>query len=118
MDVPIADVVHRRLRIPSCSSLLPHCILTSCSARGEEVHSLEPVEGLEILRSSLALEGFDHYQVLTVLEGGVLDILDRLEEWGYFPLCLPLLIELSSISRWTFTVQVSSVAKTWRQHRC
>ena len=58
---------------------------------GEEIHSCEPVELLEVFGSSLALEGLEHDQILAVLEGGVLDVLDRLEEGGYFPLGLPLL---------------------------
>lgn len=60
----------------------------------EEIHSGESVELLEVFGSSLALEGFEHDQVLTVLEGGVLYVLDGLEKGGYFPLGLSLLLGL------------------------
>ncbi len=88
-------MVEGLLSVTASASFLPSGVHSASATWSEEVHRREPVELLEIIGPTLALEGLKHDQVLAMLEGRVLDVLNRLEEGGGFSLHLSLLFCLA-----------------------
>ena len=64
---------------------------SSCITGSEEIHGLEAIEFFEIFGTTQRFKGFDHDEILSMLESGVLDVLDGLEERRSFPVHLSLL---------------------------
>lgn len=74
------------------SSLLPHGMSANAAIGLEEIGIREPFEFFQVSSSSKGLEGLNHDQVLTMLECGVMDVLNRLEERRQLAGHLPLLL--------------------------
>ena len=93
-EVAIVDASADGLGVPACACLLPIGVHSAGGAGHEDVAGAEAVELLEVGRAALALEGLQEDQVLAVLERGVLDVLDGLEEGGDLALDVALLLGL------------------------
>jgi hypothetical protein len=92
--IAVVDVVHGGFGIASCASFLPVGLDCAGVVGNPEIDGGEAVELLQVFGAAFASEEFQHDEVLAVLEGGVLDVFDRLEEGRYFPGHLPLLLGL------------------------
>lgn len=93
-EVAVVDASADGFGVAAGSRLLPVGVQSAGGAGHEDVAGGEAVELLEVGRAALALEGLEEDQVLAVLERGVLDVLDGLEEGRRLALDVPLLLGL------------------------
>lgn len=116
-EVAILDAVSDGLCVSSGSCLLPLAVESSGAAGDPDVVVVEAVELLEVGGTALLAEGFEEDQVLAVLERGVLDVLDGLEEGRDLPGDLALLLGLRTALAGGTCRRVSA-GGTWRRRRC